>query len=152
MIRSFLQSGGILSDAIETLVVRVVGIGLMFGMTTLTARLLGADEFGAFTAAWALAILLATLAPIGSDRVLVRNLSTVKSPEAAGRDTAAAHICTLVISIVIVAALGLTVALFVSSQAFTAPELQGAAKMGSVRDWVRSNESTEVPAARRESG
>jgi len=32
----------------------------------------------------------------------------------------------------LVAALGLTVALFVSSQAFTAPELQGAAKMGSV--------------------
>jgi NhaA family Na+:H+ antiporter len=32
----------------------------------------------------------------------------------------------------LVASLGLTVALFVSSQAFTAPELQGAARMGSV--------------------
>ena len=32
----------------------------------------------------------------------------------------------------LVAALGLTVALFVSTQAFTSPELQGAAKMGAV--------------------
>jgi len=93
-----------LSDAFETLVVRVLGIGLMFAMTTLTARLLGADEYGAFSAAWALAILLATLAPVGSDRVLVRNLSTVETPEQAGKDTAAAHVCTGLIALQMLAA------------------------------------------------
>jgi O-antigen/teichoic acid export membrane protein len=94
MLRRFIQSGTMFSDAFETLIVRVLGIGLMYAMTTVTARMLGAAEYGAFTAAWALAILLATLAPVGSDRILVRNLSTVSSATAAGRDVAITHICT----------------------------------------------------------
>lgn len=94
MLRRFLHSDSLLADASTTLVVRAAGIALMFGMTTLTARLLGADEYGTFSAAWALAILLATLVPVGSDRILVRNLSTVTSPQQAGPDNALAHLCT----------------------------------------------------------
>jgi O-antigen/teichoic acid export membrane protein len=104
MFRRLFQPGTLLSDAFGTLVVRVFGIALMFGMTTLTARFLGADQYGTFTAAWALAILLATVAPVGSDRILVRNLSTVDSPEEAGADTAVAHVCTALNAVVVLMA------------------------------------------------
>lgn len=83
-----------LSDAFGTIVVRAIGIVLMFASMTLTARLLGPAEYGTYSAALALALLLATLAPMGTDRILVRNLSTVKSAEEAGRETAIAHLCT----------------------------------------------------------
>ncbi len=83
-----------LSDAFGTLVVRMVGIALIFGSTTLTARILGPAEYGAYSAAMALALLLATLAPLGSDRILVQSLSTSKSDAEIGRETAITHLGT----------------------------------------------------------
>lgn len=87
-----------LSDAFGTFVVRMVGIALMFVSTTVTARLLGPVEYGTYSAALALAVLLAALAPLGSDRILVRNLSNTKCPIVIGRETAIAHLCTAVVA------------------------------------------------------
>lgn len=93
-IMSLQKPSTMLSDAFGTLVVRVIGIVLMFVSTTLTARLLGPDEYGTYSAAFALALLLATLAPLGSDRILVRNLATMKSPAEIGQETAITHLGT----------------------------------------------------------
>ena len=90
-----------LSDAFGTLIVRAIGIVLIFVSTTLTARLLGPTEFGTYSAALALALLLATLAPMGTDRILVRNLSTVRNHEEAGHETAIAHICTAIVAMLL---------------------------------------------------
>ena len=49
-----------LTDAFSTLFVRGLGILLMFASTTVTARLLGPEEYGTYTAALSLAMLLAT--------------------------------------------------------------------------------------------
>jgi len=87
-----------LSDAFGTLVVRMVGIALMFVSTTVTARLLGPAEYGTYSAALALALLLASLAPLGSDRILVRNLSNTKCPLETGREIAIAHLCTALVA------------------------------------------------------
>jgi len=89
-----LKPSAMLSDAFGTLVVRMVGIALIFGSTTLTARILGPAEYGAYSAAMALALLLATLAPLGSDRILVQSLSTSKSDTEIGRETAITHLGT----------------------------------------------------------
>ena len=91
------------SDAFGTLFVRAIGIVLMFASMTLTARLLGPAEYGTYSAAMALALLLATLAPLGTDRILVKNLSTVKSPEETGRETAIAHLCTAWVALLLLA-------------------------------------------------
>lgn len=88
-----------LSDACGTLAVRMVGIALMFVSTTVTARLLGPVEYGTYSAALALALLLAALAPMGSDRILVRNLSNTKCPLETGREIAIAHLCTVIVAI-----------------------------------------------------
>ena len=82
------------SDALGTMLIRALGIALLFASTTATAVLLGPAEYGEFSAALSLALLFATAAPLGTDRVLVRRLSIT------GRDTAAAevaltHRCTL---------------------------------------------------------
>lgn len=96
-----------LTDALGTLVVRGVGIALMFVSTTVTAILLGPAEYGAYSAALALAVLLASLAPLGSDRILVRNLSITECLDEAGRETAIAHLCTAITAAVLLGA-GLT--------------------------------------------
>lgn len=101
---SFPKPTPMLTDALGTLVVRGVGIALMFISTTVTARLLGPEEYGAYSAALALAVLMAALAPLGSDRILVRNLSTSKFPEEAGCETAIAHLCTGITAAVLVGA------------------------------------------------
>jgi O-antigen/teichoic acid export membrane protein len=92
-----------LSDAFGALVVRVFGIALMFVSTTLTARMLGPAEYGTYSAALALSLLLATLAPMGTDRILVRNLSVTKCAEAAGRETAIAHLCAALVAALLMA-------------------------------------------------
>ena len=74
-----------LTDAFGTLVVRMIGIALIFVSTTVTARLLGPAEYGTWSAAMALALLLATLAPLGSDRILVQKLSTMECDSEIGR-------------------------------------------------------------------
>ena len=93
-----------LTDAFGTLVVRGIGIALMFVSTTVTARLLGPEEYGAYSAALALAVLMASLAPLGSDRILVKNLSTTKCPTETGRETAIAHLCTGISAAVLIGA------------------------------------------------
>ena len=82
------QTSAMLTDAIGALLVRVLGIGLMFVSTTIAARLLGADEFGTFSSALSLAMLLATISPIGTDRIVARNLSTTESDAESGREIA----------------------------------------------------------------
>ena len=86
-----------LSDACGTFAVRMVGIALMFVSTTVTARLLGPVEYGTYSAALALAVLLAALAPLGSDRILVRSLSITRCPAETARETAIAHLCTAIV-------------------------------------------------------
>ena len=87
-----------LSDAFGTFVVRMVGIALMFVSITVTARLLGPAEYGTYSAALAMALVLAAFAPLGSDRILVRNLSNTKCPLETGREIAIAHLCTAVVA------------------------------------------------------
>ncbi|MCA9066762.1 MAG: oligosaccharide flippase family protein, partial [Planctomycetaceae bacterium] len=102
MLRRFLRSETLVSDAVQSLVIRVTGIGLMFVMTTMTARLLGPDDFGIFSAALSLAALLATLAPLGSDRIAVRHLSLQDEPAGRGYETALTHHCAVAIGALIV--------------------------------------------------
>lgn len=95
------KASSTLSDAFGTLVVRGIGILLMFASTTLTARMLGPEEYGTYTAALSLALLLATLSPMGSDRLLVRNLSTIQCSIEAGRETAMAHLCSAIVAMLL---------------------------------------------------
>ena len=90
-----------LSDAFGTFVVRMVGIALMFVSTTVTARLLGPAEYGTYSAALALAVLLAALSPLGSDRILVRNLSNTRCPIETGHEIAIAHLCTAIVATIL---------------------------------------------------
>lgn len=64
-----------LSDALSALFVRAVGIVLVFVSTTLLARTLGPVEYGTYSAALGLAMLMATLAPLGTDRILSQTLA-----------------------------------------------------------------------------
>ena len=69
-----------LSDALSALLVRAVGIVLVFVSTTMLAGFLGPAEYGTYSAALGLAMLLATLAPLGTDRILSQTLAcTFKS-------------------------------------------------------------------------
>lgn len=89
---AFTKPSAMLTDAFGTLFVRMIGIALIFLSTTLTARILGPAEYGTYSAAMALALLLATLAPLGTDRILVQNLSNTKCPTEIGHETAITHI------------------------------------------------------------
>ncbi|MFN5538112.1 MAG: lipopolysaccharide biosynthesis protein [Planctomyces sp.] len=84
----------IASDALGTMVIRAAGIALLFASTTATAVLLGPTEYGEFSAALSLALLFATAAPLGTDRVLVRRLS-ISGREAAGSEVSLTHRCSL---------------------------------------------------------
>jgi O-antigen/teichoic acid export membrane protein len=94
------------------MVVRVLGLLMMFVCTTLTARLLGPAEYGTYNTGLSLAIVLATLAPLGTDRVLVKHLSLNQSPEVAAPEIALTHWCTLLMSGVLLAGCLLGVVLF----------------------------------------
>jgi O-antigen/teichoic acid export membrane protein len=60
--------------------VRAVGIVLVFVSTTMLARFLGPAEYGTYSAALGLAMLLATMAPLGTDRILSQTLArTIKN-------------------------------------------------------------------------
>jgi O-antigen/teichoic acid export membrane protein len=89
----------LLSDAFGAMTVRVVGMVLLFASTTLAARVLGPEEYGAFNAAFSLAVLLATFAPLGSDRIMLRNLSTSDSTDVTAREAALTHHTTAVVGI-----------------------------------------------------
>lgn len=88
-------TSSVLRDAMGTLAVRAAGILLMFVSTTLAARLLAPAEYGAYSASLALAILMASVAPFGTDRVLVRNLSTCEDSEHQAREIALTHVSAL---------------------------------------------------------
>lgn len=64
-----------LSDALSALLVRAVGIMLAFVSTTVLARAMAPAEYGTYSAALGLAMLLATLAPLGTDRILSQTLA-----------------------------------------------------------------------------
>ncbi|MFO1002928.1 MAG: lipopolysaccharide biosynthesis protein [Planctomycetaceae bacterium] len=93
-----------LSDALSALLVRAVGIVLVFVSTTMLARFLGPAEFGTYSSALGLAMLLATLAPLGTDRILSQTLACAITKEKSGNDVitdsdsakaiAAAYRCT----------------------------------------------------------
>ncbi len=70
-----------LSDALSALLVRAVGIVLVFVSTTMLARFLGPAEYGTYSAALGLAMLLATLAPLGTDRILSQTLACAITKE-----------------------------------------------------------------------
>ncbi len=91
------------SAASGTLVIRALGILLLFACTTLTAGLLGPSEYGTYSAGLSLAMLLATLAPLGTDRILVKHLSIQHSMAAAAPEVAITHRCTLLVSAVLLA-------------------------------------------------
>lgn len=88
------RTPGLVSDAFGAMVVRAVGLLLLYATTTLIAVNLGPDQFGIYTAAISLAMLFATFAPLGSDQVLVRNLSNCRTTEERGLDTALTHLCS----------------------------------------------------------
>jgi O-antigen/teichoic acid export membrane protein len=99
------KTNSIFDDAFGTLVMRVVGIALVFVTTMVTARLFGPAEYGVYSASLGLASLMAAIAPLGSDRILVRNLSITKCSIEMGRETAIAHICTGIITAILVVGL-----------------------------------------------
>ena len=84
----------IASDALFTLLVRAIGIGLLFASTTATAVILGSEQYGQFSSALSLALLYATAAPLGTDRVLVRRLS-IGGQDTAAAEVALTHRCSL---------------------------------------------------------
>jgi len=83
------------SEMVWTLAVRVLGVLLAFLSTTVTARVLGPAEFGGWSAGLSLAMLLAALAPLGMDRVLVRQLSVLSDSGERAAELAIAHASAL---------------------------------------------------------
>jgi O-antigen/teichoic acid export membrane protein len=83
------------SQLVQTLAVRVLGVLLAFVSTTVTARVLGPEQFGAWSAGLSLATLLAALAPLGMDRVLVRQLSVISNPADRSAELGIAHRCAM---------------------------------------------------------
>ena len=92
------------SDIIRTLAVRALGVLLTFASTTLTALLLGAAEFGTWSAGLSLALLAAAFAPLGTDRLLVRQLSVLDVPQQQALEVALAHRITAVVGGLLLAA------------------------------------------------
>ena len=64
-----------ISDTLNALLVRAVGIVLVFVSTMVLAGILGPAEYGTYSTALGLAMLLATLAPLGTDRILSQTLA-----------------------------------------------------------------------------
>lgn len=64
---------------------------LSFASTTLTAVLLGTTEFGTWSAGLSLALLAAACVPLGTDRLLVRQLSVIELAEQQALEVALTH-------------------------------------------------------------
>ena len=94
-----------LSDALSALLVRAVGIVLVFVSTTMLARFLGPAEYGTYSAALGLAMLLATLAPLGTDRILSQTLACAMKSDSSdqlgrangesAKSISVAYLCTI---------------------------------------------------------
>jgi len=93
-----LKHVSLFSDAFGTMAVRVLGMALVFATTIVSANVLGPIEFGAYNAGLSLTFVLASLLPLGTDRVLVRNLAVIQNPMDAGADTAMAHMSSLIVA------------------------------------------------------
>ncbi|MFN9718088.1 MAG: lipopolysaccharide biosynthesis protein [Planctomycetota bacterium] len=100
--RRFLQAGAVHREAFAAMAVRGVGIGLTFLSTTTLARIMGPDAYGAYSAALASATLLAALAPLGTDRILIRTLSGSDDDPDCGQQVAVVHAATGAVAAVIV--------------------------------------------------
>ncbi len=98
----------LLQDALGALLVRGMGIVLTFTSMTIAAWLLGPTEYGTYATALSLAMLLASLAPLGTDRVLSKSLSLATCPREIGRETALTHACMIVVAIFFLAGILLT--------------------------------------------
>lgn len=81
----------LIQDTFGAIIVRGLGIGLAFCATSLTARWLGPAELSIYAIGVSLAVLLATIAPLGTDRVLVQLLSQHRDPAVDARDVATTH-------------------------------------------------------------
>ena len=97
MLRRTLQTA-VRSDIIRTLAVRALGVLLTFASTTVTALLLGTSQFGAWSAGLSLALLFAACVPLGTDRLLVRQLSVLDLPQEQSIEVALAHRISAVVS------------------------------------------------------
>ncbi len=97
MLRRTLQTA-VQSDIIRTLAVRALGVLLTFASTTVTALLLGTSQFGAWSAGLSLALLFAACVPLGTDRLLVRQLSVLDLPQEQSIEVALAHRISAVVS------------------------------------------------------
>lgn len=86
-------------EAISAMVVRALGIGLTFISTTTLARIMGPDSYGAYSTALATATLMAALAPLGTDRTLVRTLSSSIESRNCGNQVAVVHAATGLIAL-----------------------------------------------------
>jgi O-antigen/teichoic acid export membrane protein len=95
------SSRSVLREAFGTLIIRCVGILLMFASTTVAARTLHPADFGAYSTALSMALLLACIAPLGTDRILMRNVSNSDSLATTGAEIAIAHVCTAISSLIL---------------------------------------------------
>ncbi len=90
-------------DALKTTIMRGAGILLVYGSTTIAARVLGDLQFGEYHSALGLAMLLAALAPLGTDRVLVRNLSVQDDVQQRRHEVVITHRCLLLATLALLA-------------------------------------------------
>ncbi len=90
-------------DALKTTIMRAAGILFVYGSTTITARVLGDLQFGEYHSALGLAMLLAALAPLGTDRVLVRNLSVRDDVQQQRHEVIITHRCLLLAMLALLA-------------------------------------------------
>lgn len=101
------KSSAMLTEAFGALAVRGLGIVLTFAFTTLMARVLGPAEYGTYITALATATLMATLAPLGTDRILVRKLSVAKNGDQQSDEIALTHVCAGTVVGLVVACMSL---------------------------------------------
>jgi O-antigen/teichoic acid export membrane protein len=92
------DESSILKDSLGALIVRVVGIMLTFGSTILAARTLGTEIYGEFASSLSLAMLLAALAPLGTDRVLAKRLSISSDHPTAAQEIALTFCSTMLLA------------------------------------------------------
>jgi O-antigen/teichoic acid export membrane protein len=136
-------SSGLAREALGALVTRVAGLVLTFGSMMVLARWLGPAEFGVYSSALSLAMLLATLAPCGTDRVLARNLAIGLAPNLAARELRLTHKALIVSAaglipglLVIGACLRLAGHTDAARIAFLATLMFPALALSYVRQWV----------------
>lgn len=87
----------ILRDAFTAMIVRICGAGLVLLVSLLASRWLGPAEFGRYTSTIAIGVFVATMSPLGTDKVLVRILSTDSDDALICRSLAKTHACAFIV-------------------------------------------------------